>query len=58
MQLFREPPDEAPLRAALEERAEVIDRKQRVLEAFRSAQGVLGDRRRRDAGHTPERRGA
>lgn len=58
MQLFRRPPPETEsLQAVLEERAEVVERKQRVLKAFWETQTTLGERRRRAIDHRPERRG-
>lgn len=45
------------LEDALQERTELLDNKDRVLRRFRKAHDALSDRRRKNTGHDPERRG-
>ena len=49
-------PAETKLEHALDERAELLDRKDRVLAAFRDAHKAMTERRTTDKGHLPERR--
>lgn len=50
-------PPAMQLEDALHEREVLLDRKEAVLTAFRRAHAALTDRRKRNRGHQPERRG-
>lgn len=57
--LFKAKEVEIPheLEDVLQERTELLDNKDRVLRRFRKAHDALSDRRRKNIGHDPERRG-
>lgn len=54
----KDEPNEEPLEQAVKTRRSLLDRKERILSSFRETQETLGDRRRSNSGHRPERRGS